>query len=457
MRVPKELLGRVNAFVDWFIPPGTSSDAIQGVRMFLFSHLFGPFLGHTISISMLVLQGYADQSWWIFFIAVTLFWPFTIVLRLTGWYLPLALTSIQNLIFCIFWGSYHYGGMSSPILPWLITVPLLAFFYLPWPRTRIVVSCLIVANLIAFYFIYTSYGFPETVGGASLVVLGLVSTFCAGVYVSMMALYYSSIVTSQAELEHEVELHRVTERQLRLATEAVERATRAKSEFLARMSHELRNPLNAIIGYSELLIESSPRDGSQSVQDLESIKDAGHRLLKIVNDLLDLSKLEAGKMELHMDEFAIADLVHGLAEKWKPVAAQNGNELRLRPMAALGMVAGDAEKLRQALDNLLSNALKYTTHGTVTLSASVTGDWAEISVRDTGIGISPERLNNLFETFGSQEHETSSNYGDDPGLGLPLTQRLCRLMGGDLVVESKLNGGSCFTIRIPYHPLSAAA
>src|SRR5215510_1200906 len=190
-------VSRLNASVDWFIPPNLkqSRDTLQGVRMFLFSHLFGPFLGHTISLSMLVINGgQADLSWWIFFLAVTAFWPFLIVLRLTGWYVPLALLSIQNLMFCIFWGCYQYGGISSPILPWLVTVPLLAFFYLPERSTRIIVAVQIVANLALFYAVYSATGFREPVANHGLVVLGLVSTFCASVYVSMMALYFASIV-----------------------------------------------------------------------------------------------------------------------------------------------------------------------------------------------------------------------------------------------------------------------
>jgi hypothetical protein len=193
IKFAKQFAGRINEFVDWFIPPSVRAkeDVLQGVRMFLFSHLLGPFLGHTISLSMLFLQGYADLDWWIFFAAVTAFWPLSFVLRWTGWYVPLALVSIQNLIFCIIWGCYHYGGVSSPILPWFITVPLLAFFYLPTRNTRIMVSAVITCNLVAFYFIFASFGFPETIAQSGLVVLGLVSTLCAGVYVSMMALYYA--------------------------------------------------------------------------------------------------------------------------------------------------------------------------------------------------------------------------------------------------------------------------
>src|SRR5690349_5565219 len=171
---------RIYSVVDWFIPDKLKSDndVVHGVRMFLFSHMFGPFLGHTISLYILFVDPDPDLSWWIFFGSITAFWPFTFALKLTGWYVPLALVSIQDLLFCILWGCYHYGGISSPILPWMVTVPLLAFFYLPSSKTRIAVSILIVVNLIAFYFIYTTWGFPETIPLSKLSGLGMVSTFC---------------------------------------------------------------------------------------------------------------------------------------------------------------------------------------------------------------------------------------------------------------------------------------
>ena len=247
---------RLNASVDWFIPAHLKQSRItlQAVRMFLFSHLFGPFLGHTITLSMLFIGGEADLSWWILFLAISAFWPFAIVLRLTGWYVPLALVSIENLMFCIFWGCYQYGGISSPIMPWLVTVPLLAFFYLPERSTRIIVAILIAVNLALFYAVYSAVGFHEIVATHGLVFLGLVSTLCASAYVSMMALYCANIAFSQGELEQEVQHHQATEQMLRDATGQAQRALLAKSDFLAKMSHELKNPLNAIIGYSEILI-----------------------------------------------------------------------------------------------------------------------------------------------------------------------------------------------------------
>ena len=443
---------RVNSSVDWFIPPRLrSSDCLVNIRMFLFSHLFGPFLGHTISLSMLYINGGADTSWWIFFIAVTAFWPFPLVLRMTGWYVPLSLLSIENLMFCIFWGCYQYGGVSSPILPWLVTVPLLAFFYLPERATRIVVGVLILANLALFYGIYSLVGFPEGVAPDLLVVLGLISTFCASIYVSMMALYYANVVSSQAELELEVQLRRATEQKLREATGQIERAMLAKSEFLAKMSHELRNPLNSIIGYSEILIEGLDDAKDQKYKDLTSIRNAGHTLLELINDLLDLSKLEAGKMELHVDDVQIADLFEDLARAWRAAVEENGNQFSVQAPEAAELPC-DCGKLRRVIENLLSNAAKFTKDGRVTFSAAVERGMLMISVEDTGVGIPEDRIGSLFETFGKSENETASNYGDDIRLGLPLAHRYCRLMGGELSVRSKLGSGSKFTIRLPFRP-----
>jgi len=445
----KRLGARINTSVDWFIPAKLrTSDYLVNIRMFLFSHLFGPFLGHTISLSMLYIDGGADTGWWIFFAAVTAFWPFPLVLRLTGWYVPLSLLSIENLMFCVFWGCYQYGGVSSPIMPWLVTVPLLAFFYLPARATRIVVGVLILANLAVFYGIYSMFGFPERVAADLLVALGLISTFCASIYVSMMALYYASIVSSQAELEQEVKLRRETEQKLREATEQVERAMLAKSEFLAKMSHELKNPLNSIIGYSEILIENLGEKEDQKYKDLQTIRSAGDRLLELIDDLLDLSKLEAGKMTLHPDRIELRGMFDGMAAKWRAAAAVSGNDFCVEPPAS-GEIVCDAAKLRRVIENLLSNAQKFTKNGRITFSASMRGGVLEMSVADTGLGIPEDRVDRLFETFGNSEEETASNYGEDVRLGLPLAQRYCRLMGGELSVESKLGAGSRFTVRLP--------
>jgi signal transduction histidine kinase len=416
--------------------------------MFLFSHLFGPLLGHTISLSMLFVGDGADASWWIFFLAVTAFWPFPFVLRLTGWYVPLALISVENLMFCIFWGCYQYGGISSPIMPWLVTVPLLAFFYLPERKTRIVVAILIAVNLGLFYATYHTVGFRETVAPHGLVVLGLISTLCASVYVSMMALYFASIVFSQGELEREILSHQMTERRLRDATTQAKRALMAKSGFLAKMSHELKNPLNAIIGYSEILIEDLRETEIQKRKDLTSIRSAGTRLLGLIDALLELSRLEAGKVELCVEQFELADFFQKMVALCRPSIVMSGNKLVVNPPPA-GRIVCDSQKLQRVVEGLLSNAAKFTKNGRITFSASMRDESWIVSIEDTGVGIAQTRIASLFETFDCSDGESASKYGDEVRLGLPMAYRYCQLMGGKLSVHSELGLGSTVTVTLP--------
>ncbi len=441
---------RLNASVDWFIPARFkhSRDMLQAVRMFLFSHLFGPLIGHTMSLSVLYLEGQADLSWWILFLSISAFWLYPFVLRITGWYIPLALISIQNLMFCIFWGCYQYGGISSPIMPWLVTVPLLGFFYLPQRATRITVTALIVVNLTLFYTLYSTMGFRAAVDSHALAVLGLVSTLCASIYVSMMALYFASIVYSQGELEQEIQRHKETELQLRDATAQAQRALLAKSGFLAKMSHELKNPLNAIIGYSEILIEDAGPAHTQKGKDLTSIRSAGFRLLGLINDLLELSRLEAGKVDVRAEDFEFAEFFEDLVARNRPSIAASGNELLVKAPPA-GRIVCDSHKLRRVVNGLLSNAAKFTTNGRITLAASIRdGTWI-VSIEDTGIGIARAQIQSLFETFGRSENETASKYGDEARLGLPLAYRYCQLMGGTLSIQSEPGLGTKVIVTLP--------
>ncbi len=219
------------------------------------------------------------------------------------------------------------------------------------------------------------------------------------------------------------------------------------------MSHELRTPLNAVIGYSEMLLEDAQIEGSeeQAVQDLKKINVAGKHLLTLVTDVLDLSKIEAGKMEVFNERFDLGALVEQIVATARPHCAKNGNELVVERVEPLGDAEGDVTKLRQATLNLLSNAAKFTKDGRITLTVrrdQDAGDWIRFIVRDTGIGISRDNHGKLFQNFSQAESWTSSKYGGT-GLGLALTQKLCRLMGGDVTVSSELGRGSCFTIVVP--------
>jgi len=240
----------------------------------------------------------------------------------------------------------------------------------------------------------------------------------------------------------------------------LEAADRHKSEFLANMSHELRTPLNAIIGYSEILQEDAADLGAeQFTDDLKRINAAGKHLLELINAVLDLSKIEAGKMELYLESFDVAGLVKDIAAVIQPLAARNANRLEMRCPENVGTMRADLTKVRQALFNLLSNACKFTDRGTISLAvareASDGQDWMMFSVSDTGIGMTPEQLTRLFGAFSQADAATTRKYGGT-GLGLALSRRLCRMMGGDVTVESEAGRGSVFTIRLPARVAEAA-
>jgi signal transduction histidine kinase len=234
---------------------------------------------------------------------------------------------------------------------------------------------------------------------------------------------------------------------------AAERANRAKSEFLANMSHELRTPLNAIIGYAELLQEeAASTDEAQRIRDLERIRSAGKHLLALINDVLDMSKIEAGRVDLHLETFDLRSLVEQVAGASETLARQHGNTLAVRFADDLGPVRSDSTKVRQVLFNLLSNAAKFTERGRVTVDVrreQVDGRWwAVVAVSDTGIGIASEHLARLFSPFEQVDASISRRFGGT-GLGLAITQHYCRLLGGRVEVESVLGQGSTFTAWLP--------
>jgi GAF domain-containing protein len=242
-------------------------------------------------------------------------------------------------------------------------------------------------------------------------------------------------------------------RQLEAKSREVEVASRHKSEFLANMSHELRTPLNAIIGYSEMLEEEAQDLGQEPlVPDLRKINSAGKHLLELINSVLDLSKIEAGKMDLYLETFAVADTVRDIAAVIHPLAEKNRNRLDVRCAPDAGSAHADLTKVRQALFNLLSNACKFTEGGVVALSvareAAAGGDQLVFAVSDTGIGMTPEEVSRIFQEFSQADASVTRRYGGT-GLGLALSRRLARMMGGDIAVESAAGRGSTFTMRIP--------
>ena len=241
--------------------------------------------------------------------------------------------------------------------------------------------------------------------------------------------------------------------QLELARDAAEAANSSKSQFLANMSHELRTPLNAIIGYSDLLIEEAEELEAQDlVPDLEKIRSSGKHLLGLINDVLDLSKIEAGKMEISLETFAVGEVVSAAVAMVRPLIEKNANTLRLAIDPDLGSMHADLTRVRQILLNLLSNASKFTEKGTITLVASRELDdgrhWIVFEVHDTGIGMTPAQRERLFQPFTQADPSTTRKYGGT-GLGLSITKRFCELMNGTIGVTSQAGEGSVFTVRLP--------
>ena len=243
------------------------------------------------------------------------------------------------------------------------------------------------------------------------------------------------------------------EAELHKAIWSTEQATRAKSDFIANMSHELRTPLNAIIGYSEMLFEDAQSAGRESdTADLRKIQDAGKHLLGLIDNILDLSKIEAGKMTLYLETFELRPMIDSVAATIAGLVTKNGNALVVRCADDVAAIHSDLTKVRQTLFNLLSNACKFTRDGTITLTALretiEAGDWIVFEVSDTGIGMTPDQQAKMFEAFTQADDSTTRTYGGT-GLGLVITKSFCQLMGGDVTLTSEAGKGTTFTVRLP--------
>ncbi len=246
----------------------------------------------------------------------------------------------------------------------------------------------------------------------------------------------------------DIEDRKRVEDELAAARQGAEEASQAKSRFLASMSHELRTPLNAIIGYSEMLQEEVEDLGvMQLAPDIGKIHTAGKHLLALISDILDLSKIEAGKMDVFAEDFDVADAVREVVSTVESLVKKNDNDFEVNVEAGIGRMNSDLTKVRQSLFNLLSNASKFTQNGTVGVHAFSEGDYVVFRVTDTGIGIAPEKVSDLFEPF-LQLHGSSVKAGGT-GLGLAITKRFAEMLGGDIYVDSKPGKGSTFTIRLP--------
>ena len=368
---------------------------------------------------------------------------------------------LGNLLFDSFIVGCWAGALSFTVLPSLMMV------------SAIVTACISVAGLG-----FTVWSVGSIVLGA--VIVGAFRGFQVGFEVSLLTTCLSvfgtfvfmsifgfhshiqtrRVVKAKRELADQhrqiQDQYTIIERALQSAldaNDAARAANQAKSTFLANMSHELRTPLNAILGYSEMLAEDALAGGQTAmIPDLEKIRTAGKHLLGLINGVLDLSKIEAGKMKLYLETFDVARVVDEAVGTARPLIQNNGNRLEVRCPDDIGQLREDMTKVRQVLLNLLSNAAKFTEKGVVTLDIwredRVDGNWVFFRVSDTGIGMAPEQMSRLFQPFTQADAATSRKYGGT-GLGLALCQKFCAMMGGEISAESRIGEGSAFTVRLP--------
>lgn len=452
------ILNFLNGIIDRFIPDHMREDigTEKRVRMFLLSHLLGPFMGMPLTLYLMAYDPAPYPHVYILGASLTVFWLFPVLLKMfPKRYNLLAYISVQNLSFAILWGSYHYGGAQSPFLMWYLVLPLLAFFYLGSGfKTSMAIYAQIITGLAIFSGVYYFGGtFPLHIPLTDMTSVSMISAISASTYIFFMASYYATVVDSQSEFLKEIARHQETLAKLTHAKDDAEEANSAKSEFLAKMSHELRTPLNAVLGYSEILLEDAELDGrGGDIADLQKISAAGKHLLSMVNDILDISKIEAGKTDIYHETIDFDELIDEVEATARPLAAKNTNKFIVTRDENLGELYLDGTKLRQAIYNLLSNASKFTQNGEITLNASrytIEGqERFQVSITDTGVGISEEGQKKLFSNFAQADASITAKFGGT-GLGLSLSQNLCELMGGNITVESEAGVGSCFTIDLP--------
>ncbi|MCJ2009595.1 sensor histidine kinase [Methylobacterium sp. J-092] len=446
-------------FVDWFIPGCMANEKARRkqARLFLLSHLLGPFLGNGTAILLSFAEPDPGFEVIVVLIAISGFWLFPFLLRRFGRLEALALISIENLTFCVLWVTYFYGGAASPFLPWTITIPLLAFFYVGnSPALKRAIFALLAGNATAFYLVCHYVGMPkQEISVEAMQRLGILSTAAIGLYVTMMALYYARALASQTELEETMREYAMNASALKHAAWEAESESAAKIDFLAKMSHELRTPLNAIIGYSQMLLEEEEdAPDAESVQDLRRIHISGQNLYKLVNKILDIAKIDAGKAELFNEYFDPNGTIECILDDVGALARENGNGIEFRP-APGAPILGDQHKFQAALTEVVENAVKFTRDGRILVSCSYReGDGPpafHVNVTDSGIGIDPMYLPTLFEQYAVGDEHTSTKYGGT-GLGLALARKMCRLMDGDISVRTRVGEGSEFRLTFPIRP-----
>jgi signal transduction histidine kinase len=447
----------LDRLLGWFLPRGAGLSRTERelARTFVFTHLFGPLIAQPMWIYLYFVSTEVDSTLIILTAGSCSFWALPFVLRWTGSLKLGALASFQMLAAISLFGAYHYGGFSSPFLPWLIVSLLLGLCY--QSKNASMVIAIFVLDLVAFVCVVAVVGIPDGVPLDDLRVLGWLSITSATVYMTWMALHYARIIGLRTELETEIDRQHATSIDLQRARALAEETGQARARFFSKMSHDLRTPLNAIIGYSDILLEDCEAGGdggSGRAADIQRINAAGRHLLSLVSDVLDAKHIDGDVVSVASSEFELGALREEVVATAKPMVERNGNAFAVACSNPQYVLRTDARKLRQILLNLLSNAGKFTRGGTVKLDMHIVFHPHEhqlvATVSDTGIGIAPEALPRLFNDYEQADPSVFNRFGGT-GIGLALSRKLSILLGGDVTVASRLGHGSRFTVTIPAH------
>lgn len=464
MSLAKRLTGGygLSDLLDYFIPPDmqVNSESHRRARMFMLSHVFGPILGNTLPLYLVVMDISRDYRAAVFFLSILLFWAYPFALRATGRYQLLAFLSVQNLIFCALWACYAYGGISSPFLPWILIFPLLAFLYLPpmgWVRNVLLAQ--IFGSVAIFIALVSSGHALPTVDLDQLQVIGMISMASVAIYFAMMSLYFAKMFHEQREFSRELNSLVSTSDNIRNLTAAANQASAAKADFVASMSHELRTPLNAIIGYSQLLLEEAiDEEDDACVADLGHVHKAGSDLLRLIDDILSYSRIEAGKMPVNAALGTPAAQVGAWLVEAGQMVAGSGYVVAVDPASRLDhAVTTDWTALGSTVRHLIAGIASQGRNGTLSiLFAPVPAGGLLIALIDADAGgrIRPAAL--IGEMFDHAADASPTKYGGT-GIEIALSCKFAALLGGTIEPGRLADGRDATLLFIPDRSIAEPA
>jgi len=349
---------------------------------------------------------------------------------------------------------YVINDVSTPYYAGLNLIAIGALICIPW--TQRYFALVVLAIFGPYYVIQLNLIFSEARSHEGLAIASffiVATVIICGVVREFFERMRLSELQTHLDLQREIRRRQEMEKEVVFARDTALAASASKSTFLANMSHELRTPLHAIIGYSELLQEHPwAPENKLANQDIKKIENAGRHLLSIINNILDIVKLEAGRLDAQIDIFHVQEVIEVVEQIARPLAAKNNNQLVIHCSNKIGVMESDGIKLKQILINILGNACKFTFNGTVTLTVSSVEmhkqGWIQFVVKDTGIGMSPENTRRIFDAFAQADPSTTRKFGGT-GLGLSISKQFSKLLGGDITVQSEVGKGSMFTLYLP--------